>query len=131
MALEALFSDKQVYGKRAIKSRLLPLIDGADLYAVYRSEFQSLHPLLVDKTLIEDVVSLRNEIAHGGGVPQAWLKTPSRNAVNKSYLDDLTDAGTALVRLVWLHILDNSLQSLFSDKIKMASYCASGAKIQT
>jgi len=132
MALEALFSDVKVYSGEAMESRLLPMIDGADLYSPYRSDLQSLRPMIADKKLIKDVVVLRNDIAHGRGVPERWLKKPSQflSSGNQSYLDDLTDAATALLRYVWLHILENRLQDVFSDKAKMAQYCASGVKIK-
>lgn len=125
MALEALFSDARVYGLPALKTRLLPLVAGSDLYEFYRSDIQRLPSMTANQKLLTDVLVLRNEIAHGRPVPHKWMKRDGRQGAdrNLAYADHLTEAVTALVRVVWLHILNNKLQAVFSHKDQMIQYC--------
>jgi hypothetical protein len=125
MSLEALVSDAKTYGSRAFLKRLLPLVDGLDLYASYRSNKQVLPAMIANQKLLTDVLVLRNEIAHGRVIPRKWLVRDRRQGADYklSYADELTEAVTALVRFMWQHILDNNLQPVFTDKRQMAAYC--------
>jgi hypothetical protein len=121
MALEALFSDKGKFGKRAFISRVLPFVTGWDLYAPYHSSAQHLPQKPVDAALLEDIVKMRNDIAHGAPIRPEWIaQRVRRNSDDITYADELTDAVTALLRMVWAHILTNNLQKMFSDKAAVA-----------
>jgi hypothetical protein len=129
MALESLIADSKIYGRKAFRTRLLPLTTGWDLYQAYASDIQRLPVMPVNSELLKDIVDLRNEIAHGAPVPQKWIQKSGRNgSYNLAYADQLTEAATALVRLLWLHILNNNLQNTFSDKEQMAAYFQSASR---
>ena len=69
-----------------------------DLYAPCHSSAQHLPQKLVDSTLLEDIVKMRNDIAHGSPIRPEWTAQRVRRGTDDiSYADELTDAVTAVM----------------------------------
>lgn len=73
-------------------------------------------------SLVEDVHSLRNKVAHAEAIPTEWTMTHRRQGSQGplSYADVLCEAAGSMVRLIWLQIVTERLQSVFSDKKNLA-----------
>jgi hypothetical protein len=125
MALEALFASGSAFGKKALVPRLPKFIGlRADLNAQYQSNWRAdLGPLILSN-VIQDVCTLRNKIAHGDTIPEAWLEMKCRKGVNYvlCYADALREAATSMLSLSWKKILSDGLQDIFADKMKMEAY---------
>ena len=123
MALEALFSTEETYGKRALLPHLPKFIGGHT--PIYPSSAAS---YTVDGVL-RDMCDLRNAFAHGDVVPIKFLGTPPQPDVLstnvKSYADVLREASAMIVRSVFLRIFRENLTDIFADKKKMIAYLKS------
>lgn len=117
MALEALFSTGDTYGKKALVPRIGEFLGEKTL--VYPSEKASYS---VGGT-IGDICELRNAFAHGDVVPAKFLSTPPELEVKsenvRSYADVLREASAVILRLCLLKIFGEGLVETFSDKAKM------------
>jgi hypothetical protein len=125
MALEALFCSEFSFGKRALTGRIPKLLGtGLDLYECYRVDFLNLPRMELTVGIIKDIYTLRNKIAHSDKLPAIWQDTVSRQGLNEpiTYLGQLLEAATSIVRLSWLKTIRGGLQSTFSDKQKMQAY---------
>ena len=125
MALEALVSSKNRYGRRTFVPRIKKLLgSNLDLYEKYRCGLQSNLPPLILGEIIEDVFALRNTIAHGDKLRNDWI-IPNRRMgknVRLHHADELREAATSMLALVWNKIIDENLQETFADKSKMKAY---------
>lgn len=125
MALEALVSSEEVYGKKALVPRLAKLIgEKTNVYEQYRSELQPDLPKMVVDNVIGDVCIARNKIAHGDMLPAAWLAQNRRQGIDHTlnYSDELRELTAGMVSLAWKEILNKGLQQTFADKRKMEQY---------
>jgi hypothetical protein len=125
MALEGLFCSESSFGKKVLGHRVSKLLGtGTDLYEAYRVDSWNLPRMELTADLIKDIYTLRNKIAHSDRLPEDWQKRAVRRGLNEeiSYLGQLLEAATSIGRLAWLKILNEGLQSTFSDKQKMQAY---------
>lgn len=117
MALEALFSTRDNYGKRALIPRL-PKFVGEDTL-IYPGTGTSYSV----GSVLADMCDLRNAFAHGDIVPGKFLDTPADSRVAstnvKSYADILREASAVVVRHVLVRIFQKRLVDVFADKKKM------------
>jgi hypothetical protein len=117
MALEALFSTGDTYGKRALVSRVPEFLGERTLiYPTTRAPYSV-------GGIISDICELRNAFAHGDTVPAKFLSTspePSVASVNvRSYADVLREASAVILRRCLLKIFTDHLVEAFSDKVEM------------
>jgi hypothetical protein len=127
MALEALLSTDTTYGFNALSPKIPKLLGPkTDIYAQYRNSDQPFLPQLIVSNVLKDVCRLRNAVAHGAGVPPDWL-VPNRRptfglARELNYAEELLEASTGMLNLVWQTIIDSRLQITFATKSKMEGY---------
>jgi hypothetical protein len=117
MALEALFSTGDAYGKRALVPRVGKFLgENAPIYPGTGASY------CVRET-IKDICELRNAFAHGNTVPKKFLAIPPEPAVVsvnvKSYADVLREASAVILRSSLLKIFTEGLVETFSDKNRM------------
>jgi hypothetical protein len=131
MALEALLSSEHEFGRNTLKVRLHKFLGWRrDLYEPYgRLGFPMpgltpLPELLLTDSLVEDMYSLRNKVAHADAIPAEWTHADRRQGFQGplSYAEVLCEAAGSMLRLIWLKIVNERLQSVFSDKKKVADY---------
>ncbi|MGD0921588.1 MAG: hypothetical protein ABSA70_07480 [Terriglobia bacterium] len=120
MALEALFSTRDNYGKRALVPRV-PKFIGRDA-PIYPGTGTS----YTVNSVLADMCDLRNAFAHGDIVPEKFLGTPAETPVAstnvKSYADVLREASAVILRSVFLRIFQEKLVDVFADKRKMKAF---------
>jgi hypothetical protein len=131
MALEALLSSESEFGRHTLKGRLQKFLGWRrNLYQPYSGlsfpmpGLTPLPELALTDSLVEDVYSLRNKVAHADAMPPEWTKTDRRQGFRGplSYADVLCEAAGSMVRLAWLKIINEGLQPVFSDKKRVADY---------
>ena len=117
-ALEALFTtpNRQHNGKTVSVARVkffigakTPIYDPGDL-----TEWEE-QPKTTVADVIDDIYKLRNLIAHGSRVPDAWFR-PDRRGLNGeiNYVEMLTEAVSSCVRRSLLRILADNLLKHFN-----------------
>ncbi len=127
MALEALLSTDKTYGYKALGSRVRQLLEPqTDLYAQYRNFGQATFPPLILEDVLRDICVFRNKIAHGDAIPDQWL-VPDRRpspALGRqlNHSEELLEACTGMLSLVWQTIIDKGLQTTFATKNRMESF---------
>lgn len=125
MALEALVSAEDEFGKTALKKRIPKLIgDPVDLYEQYEASSARRLPSMNLCDVLNDVCELRNKIAHGDRPPVQWFEANRRqgDGGRLSYVDELREAAAAIVSLAWLRILRENLMETMTDKTKMRAF---------
>lgn len=125
MALEALYCSDADFGKKALKSKLTKFIGWhTDLYKAYEVDYLHLPEMPLTDSLIDDVYTLRNKIAHADVLPGAWVKETTRPGLNRpiTYADQLCEAAGSMARLSWLRIMSDKLQKIFSEKKQMEDF---------
>ena len=127
MALESLLSTDKTYGFNALSPKILRLLGPqTDLYAQYRNSDQLFLPPLILVNVLRDVCQLRNTIAHGSAIPPAWLAGNRRSTIGLgrqlNYAEELLEASTSMLNLVWKTIIDSRLQTTFATKSTMQAY---------
>lgn len=134
MALEALFSSGNKYGKKALVPRMGKFLgEDADLYEQYRNAFQLGLPRMPLKQVVSDVCDLRNRIAHGEPIPDRWLQRDRRfgQGYSLNRADELREAATSMMSASWRKLLGDSLQQVFADKSKVGTYLQIPSKGRT
>jgi hypothetical protein len=117
MALEALFSSEEVYGKQALVPRAATFIgSNTPIYPASGASYTV-------GSVVADICDLRNAFAHGSVVATHLVGTPPEAGVTsvnvRSYADVLREASAAIVRAVLLRIFSEKLVDVFSDKTRM------------
>ncbi len=123
MALEALFSSGNLYGKQAPIPRISEFLgDNTPIY--------DRTPTYTVGSVIRDMCSLRNAFAHGNIVPSQFVNTPPEPAIAstnvKSYADVLREASAVVLRSALLKIFRTKMVDDFSDKQRMEGLFESG-----
>ena len=97
-----------------------------DIYAQYRNNDQPSLPLMTVCSVLGDVCKLRNKVAHGNALPSEWLARNRRLSTDLgrqlTYAEELLEAATGMLKLVWETIIANGLQASFADKGSMEAY---------
>jgi hypothetical protein len=126
MALDCLFSsklDKRKRGAQTIDQRLRMLL-GAE-FAPYKDVLVPRHQTRPDHkiwSIAKDIFTLRNAIAHGLTIPDAWLTPPSRQHY-EGYAYQLAECTEILLRRTLLTILnDQRIFDIFVDSRKLDRY---------
>jgi hypothetical protein len=126
MALDCLFTskiDKKKRGAHTIDQRLRMLL-GAE-FAPYKDVLVPGHQTRPDHKLwsvAKDIFSLRNSIAHGLTIPDAWLTPPGRQPY-EGYAYQLAECTEILLRRTLLTILnDQRIFDIFVDSRKLDRY---------
>jgi hypothetical protein len=126
MALDCLFSsklDKRKRGAQTIDQRLRMLL-GAE-FAPYKDVLVPGHQTRPDHKLwsvAKDIFTLRNAIAHGLTMPDAWLTPPTRQPY-EGYAYQLAECTEILLRRTLLTILnDQRIFDIFVDSRKLDRY---------
>jgi hypothetical protein len=126
MALDCLFSlkiDKRKRGAQTIDQRLRMLL-GAE-FAPYKDVLVPGHRTRPDHKLwavAKDIFVLRNAVAHGLTIPDAWL-TPPGHQPYEGYAYQLAECTEILLRRTLLLILnDQRLFDVFVDSRKLDKY---------
>jgi hypothetical protein len=126
MALDCLFSsklDKRKRGAHTIDQRLRMLL-GAE-FAPYKDVLVPGHQTRPDHKLwsvAKDIFTLRNAIAHGLTIPDAWLTLPGRQPY-EGYAYQLAECTEILFRRTLLTILnDQRVFDIFVDSRKLDRY---------
>ncbi len=126
MALEALVSTDKIYGFKALRPKLPKLLGPqTDIYAQYRNSDQPFLPPLILLSVLRDVCTLRNKVAHGDVIPNRWLARNCRQTIvgqQLNYCEELLEASTGMLSLTWQAIIDGHLQANFGSKDKMETY---------
>lgn len=125
MALEALFCSETSFGKKALTKRIPKFLGaGIDLYGPYFVDYFSLPRMELTVDLIKDVYTLRNKIAHSDSLPLDWKTRIVRPGLNEgiTYAGQLLEAALSIGRQSWLKIVNDNLQSIFSEKSKMEAF---------
>lgn len=126
MAIEALFSDEALFGKRALESRLTRFIpDSVDLYEPFREHWIMTANKLELSPLIEDLCKLRNKIAHGDQSPSGWAADDQEGLEGPICRRKLLCfSAMSVLSIVWRKILSENLETVFEDKVQMAAHFA-------
>jgi hypothetical protein len=126
MALDSLFSskiDKRKRGSYTIVPRLRTL-HGAE-FEPYRFVSVPIHQRRPDHKLwavAEDIFKLRNAVAHGLTIPEAWL-TPPGQPIYEGYAYQLAECTEILLRKTLLSIMqEQRLFDVFVDSRKLDKY---------
>ena len=127
MALEAILSTDTNYGLNALGPKIPKLLGPeTDIYSEYRNGYQPSLPRLTVCDVLKDVCRLRNIVAHGGVIPDDWLIPNRRPTVDLgtelTYAEELLEAATGMLKLVWQTIIDRSLQRTFAHKATMEGF---------
>src|SRR6266404_6269551 len=126
MGLDCLFSskiDKRKRGAQTIDQRLRMLL-GAE-FAPYKDVLVPGHQTRPDHKLwrvAKDIFTLRNAVAHGLTIPDAWLTPPGREPFD-GYAYQLAECTEILLRRTLLTILnDQRIFDIFVDSRKLDRY---------
>ena len=126
MALDCLFSsklDRKKRGAQTIDQRMRMLL-GAE-FEPYRDVLVPGHQTRPDHKLwsvAKDIFTLRNAVAHGLTIPDAWL-TPSGRHVYEGYAYQLAECTEILLRRTLLLILaEQRMFDVFIDSRKLDKY---------
>ena len=126
MALDCLFSskiDNRKRGAHTIDQRLRMLL-GAE-FAPYKDVSVPGHQTRPDHKLwniAKDIFQLRNAVAHGLTIPDAWLTPPGR-PLYEGYAEQLAECTEIILRRTLLLILnDQRLFDVFVDSRKLDKY---------
>lgn len=125
MALEALVSTDKTYGFNVLLQKLPKLLGAqTDIYSQYRNSDQPFLPPLILLSVLRDVCTLRNKVAHGDAIPDRWLARNCRHTIvgqQLNYCEELLEASTGMLSLAWQTIIDSRLQVPFGTKDKCLS----------
>lgn len=126
MALDCLFSskiDRRKRGAHTIDRRLRTLL-GAE-FEPYKDVFVADHQRRPEhklRSIVKDIFTLRNAVAHGLTIPDAWLAPPGHHPY-EGYAYQLAECTEILLRRSLLLILgDKRMFDVFADPQRLDTY---------